>query len=116
MPPSPRARRLWELYRGTEEDYEKVFAFQGGRCYITGRRPGKQSLNWDHDHKTGLFRGLLSFTANKGLAFFDDDPHMLRRAADYLESPPAVTALGREIYGLLGKAKRKKVMVYGGMA
>lgn len=63
-----------------------------------------------------MIRGLLSCWANKGLAYFDDDPAQLRRAADYLENPPAVTALGRQVFGLLGKARRKKVMIYGGTA
>lgn len=111
--PSPRSRRLWNLYRLTEEDYNTILAHQGGVCSITGRLPGRVSLNVDHDHKTGLIRGLLSPWANKGLAFFDDDPHYLRAAAVYLDSPPAVTALGHKVYGLIGLARNKKVMVYG---
>lgn len=112
---SPRAKRLWDLYRLREEDYEAVLQFQNGVCAITGRLPGRQRLNVDHCHRTGMFRGLLSPWANKGLAFFDDDPFLLRRAATYLESPPAIEALGRRVYGLLGRAKRKKTMIYGGL-
>lgn len=112
-PEKIRERRLWDLYRLTEEDYQKILEFQNGACYITGRRPAGR-FNVDHSHETGLIRGLLSPWANKGLSFFDDDPDQLRRAADYLENPPAVRALGREVYGLLGKARRKKVMIYGG--
>jgi hypothetical protein len=114
--PTPRERRLWELYRLTEADWNRILEFQGGRCPITLVRPGRVSFNTDHDHNTGMIRGLLSCWANKGLSFFDDDPAQLRRAADYLESPPAVTALGRQVFGLLGKARRKKVMIYGGTA
>jgi hypothetical protein len=110
---TPRSRRLLELYHLSEEDWNKIFAFQGGVCAITGRLPGR-TLNTDHCHDTGLIRGLLTPWANKGLAFFDDDPQQLRRAADYLENPPAVRALGREVYGLVGRAQRKKKMVYGG--
>lgn len=111
--PSPRARRLWQLYRLTEEDYNTILAHQGGVCAITGRLPGRVSLNVDHCHRTGLIRGLLSPWANKGLAFFDDDPEYLRAAASYLEAPPASEALGHKTYGLLGQARNKKVMVYG---
>lgn len=113
---TPRQKRLWDFYRLTEEDYATALDFQSGVCAITGRLPGRQSLNVDHDHKTGLIRGLLSPFANKGLSFFDDDPFLLRRAADYLESPPCPTALGRKVFGLLGRAQRKKVMTYGGAA
>lgn len=113
---TPRQRRLWELYRITEADYATVLAFQGGVCAISGRLPGRQSLNVDHDHVTGLIRGLLSPWINKGLSFFEDDPILLRAAADYLDNPPAVTALGRKVFGLIGKAQRKKKMIYGGNA
>ena len=112
--PTPRERRLWELYRLTEADWNKILEFQGGVCPITLRLPGRVAFNTDHDHTSGLIRGLLSPWANKGLSFFDDDPAQLRRAAAYLEQPPAVAALGREVYGLIGRAKRKKNMVYGG--
>lgn len=77
------------------------------------------AFNTDHQHsgpKAGLIRGLLSCWANKGLAYFDDDPEQLRRAAAYLDNPPAVAALGREVYGLTGQAKRKRIMIYGGPA
>jgi hypothetical protein len=111
-PASARTARLWELYRITDEDYEKVLAAQGGCCAITGKIPSKH-LNIDHDHQTGLIRGLLSPWANKGLSFFNDDPATLEAAAHYLRHPPAVTAIG-ERYGLLGRAQRKKKMIYGG--
>lgn len=109
-----RAKRLWDLYRLTPEQYEVILEHQGGVCAITGQLPGKMRLNTDHDHKTGLIRGLLSPWANKGLAYFRDDPYLLRKAALYLENPPAVTALGQKVFGLLGRAQRKKVMTYGG--
>ena len=112
-PSAARTARLWELYRITDADYEAVLAAQGGVCAITGLTSSR-NFNVDHDHKTGLFRGLLSGWANKGLSFFDDDPAQLEAAARYLRNPPAVAAIG-ERYGLLGKAKRKKKMIYGGV-
>lgn len=108
-----RQKRLWELYRLTEEEWNVIFQFQNRICPITLKSPGNIAFNTDHCHDTGLIRGLLSPFANKGLAYLDDDPAQLRRAADYLDNPPAVTALGRKVFGLLGRAKRKKVMVYG---
>lgn len=108
-----RRRRLWELYRLMPDDWDAIVDYQGGVCAITGRLPGTVALNTDHDHETGLIRGLLHPWVNKGLVYFDDNPTFLRRAADYLENPPAVAALGRKVYGLLGKARRKKKMVYG---
>lgn len=107
-----RTKRLWELYRITDEDYDKILSVQSGVCAITGKIPSG-NLNVDHDHSTGMIRGLLSPWANKGLSFFDDDPAILEAAARYLRCPPAVTALG-ERFGLLGRAQRKKKMIYGG--
>lgn len=112
-PSERRTTRLWELYRITDEDYESIFSHQGGVCAITGIASTRH-LNIDHAHDTGLIRGLLSPWANKGLSFFDDNPVLLRAAADYLENPPAVSAIGPH-YGLLGRAIRKKKMIYGGV-
>lgn len=111
-PSERRTARLWELYRITDLDYDRVLEAQDGRCAITGKIPTLH-LNIDHDHKTGLFRGLLSAWANKGLSFFNDDPACLEAAARYLRNPPAVSAIGPH-YGLLGRAQRKKKMIYGG--
>src|SRR6266568_1546397 len=107
---NPRAKRLWDLYRLTEEQFDTVMAFQGGVCAISGRLPGATRLNIDHDHKTGELRGLLSPWVNKGLSFFEDDPYLLRRAALYLENPPVRAALGHSVFGLIGRAQRKKKM------
>jgi len=107
-------RRLWTLYRITPEDWKHVSDYQGGVCAISGNSPGKYNLSIDHDHSSGRFRGLLSPMFNRGLAMFNDDPVLLRKAADYLENPTAPRALGKEIYGLIGKARGKKKMIYGG--
>lgn len=39
----------------------------------------------DHDHSTGKLRGVLCRDHNWAVGLFDDDPELLRRAADYLE-------------------------------
>lgn len=39
----------------------------------------------DHDHNTGLIRGLLCDKCNTGLGLLRDDPGLLRRAIRYLE-------------------------------
>jgi hypothetical protein len=108
-----RARRLFELYRLTPEEWDRILAFQKGVCAISGEPAGSKRLATDHCHKTGRIRGLLDWRMNRAIAMFGDDPQLLRSAADYLENPTAPRALKKETYGLLGKAKRKRKMVYG---
>ena len=41
-------------------------------------------LCYDHDHKTGRFRGWLCGRCNLGLGSFEDNPELLRRAINYI--------------------------------
>lgn len=43
------------------------------------------TLNYDHDHDTGWFRGWLCPDCNKGIGLLKDNPALLRGAAYYLE-------------------------------
>lgn len=107
-PPEDKLMNLSELdrrrhykykkkYGITLEQYEELFVKQGGVCAICGqpeikrqarKKNGKvidDSLCVDHDHKTGIIRGLLCYRCNTGIGKLHDDPALLRRAADYLE-------------------------------
>jgi hypothetical protein len=42
-------------------------------------------LHVDHDHITGRVRALLCSGCNTGIGHLQDDPDVLRRAADYIE-------------------------------
>lgn len=55
-------------------------------CVICGEpeKKGKQ-LAIDHDHATGLIRGVLCQRCNMGIGQFRDSPELLRFAALYLE-------------------------------
>lgn len=79
-------------------EYDALFKAQEGRCAIC-RQPRKQRLSVDHCHKTGLVRGLCCRLCNgRLLTAARDKPDVLRRAADYLEDPPAVRHLGERHY------------------
>lgn len=64
---------------------------QKGKCAIcktTGfkmREDHVSGMNLDHCHKTGKARALLCHNCNRGLGLLQDDPWILRRAADYVE-------------------------------
>jgi len=70
----------------TLEQYESILAAQDGLCAICGNPPnGQGRLHIDHDHETGMARGLLCSNCNPGLGYFKDDPERLRLAIEYLE-------------------------------
>ena len=73
------------------EDKERLRDAQGGGCAVCGaeRSSSGNDLSADHDHDSLLFRGLLCHHCNVGIGYFGDDPEKLRRAAAYLEDPPA---------------------------
>lgn len=94
---TPRDAYLRRTYGVTEAEYALVLAAQGGRCAICRRKPAVgKNLHVDHDHRTGIVRGVLCVTCNHDLlGRRDKDPELFRRAAAYLEDPPAPHALGR---------------------
>lgn len=94
-PEKHRERMRRQVYGLAEGEFERMLADQGGVCAICGgeetstdRRSGKvRRLFVDHDHDTGRVRGLLCQRCNFGVGQFRDDPTLLQRAIDYLNSP-----------------------------
>lgn len=83
------SRNFWlkKNYGITLGDYEALLAEQGGKCFICGTPESEWgSLAVDHCHKTGRLRKLLCFSCNTSIGKFNDDPALLRKAADYLEA------------------------------
>ena len=68
-----RQRALARVFLEVEQD---------GRCAICGT--GEIRLVIDHDHHTGLIRGLLCNSCNVGLGLFKEHPMILTRAMQYL--------------------------------
>src|ERR1700748_831943 len=67
----------------------ELLTSQEGNCDLCGRPPTpKNPLVVDHDHgrpDQPNVRSLIHNRCNGGLGFFDDDPQLLRKAAEYLE-------------------------------
>ncbi len=81
-----RASHLLRKFGITLEDYDKMFASQGGKCFVCGASEsgGKRSFYIDHDHKTGKIRKLLCLHCNSALGYAKDDPIILDELAAYL--------------------------------
>ena len=61
-------RETLRKYGLTQEQYELVLASQGGVCAICKGPPVVHNVyHIDHDHKTGLIRGLLCQSCNTGI-------------------------------------------------
>jgi len=101
-PDVARRANLWAKYRITPSEYDALRAVQRFRCAVCGiheddvdlsrvggrpRKDGqplsKVALAVDHDHRTGVVRGLLCPPCNAGLGAFGDDPTRLMAAAVY---------------------------------
>jgi hypothetical protein len=89
-----RSSNLRCKYGISEEEFDLLVESQDRRCAICRRpetimRRGKLSrLSVDHDHTTGLVRGLLCQTCNSTLGLLRDDPDWIAefslRARTYL--------------------------------
>lgn len=88
-----RRRQNLRMYGLTPRKYAVMLELQGGVCAIcrcackTGR-----NLAVDHDHDTGVVRGLLCNDCNNGLGRFADDTERLEAAINYLKSTTAAEA------------------------
>jgi hypothetical protein len=104
-------KRLQRTYGITLAQYDDMLDAQGGRCAICPRPAESMPtrLHVDHDHKTGLIRGLLCWWCNrKLLTGVKDDADLAEAAADYLRDPPAERVIGSVIAPAKPKRKRKR--------
>jgi len=73
-------RRLYGL---NEEEYNNMILSQNNLCAICNK-PSDKTLHIDHDHATGMVRGLLCHTCNTGIGMLQEDLIILNRAIEYL--------------------------------
>lgn len=93
---TPESRQLdrdhysLKKYGLTREGYLALLETQGGVCAICGGQPKGNGARYgrfsvDHDHVTGLVRGLLCSSCNTAIGLLGDEPETVLRAALYLE-------------------------------
>ncbi len=74
-------------YRGvkcTAKMYGQLIQEQDNKCAICYAEPDKRGLAVDHDHNTGVIRGLLCHNCNLLIGNACDNPEILHSAITYL--------------------------------
>lgn len=81
-----RLRYLKARFDITPERFLELEVAQDGLCAICRKPPNGRwpRLHVDHDHVTGVVRGLLCFRCNAGLGHFQDDRSRIEAAVQYL--------------------------------
>lgn len=85
-----RKYKLRKKYGISLNDYGRMVDARNGVCDICKKPPigrGKYNrLHVDHNHDTGVVRGLLCGKCNTGLGMFGDSPETLTAAASYINA------------------------------
>jgi hypothetical protein len=88
-----RMKRLKMKFNLSIEEYEEIYNEQRGVCAICGKQETHansktgvvNNLCVDHNHETGVVRGLLCNACNTSLGKMNDDIDILKSAICYLE-------------------------------
>ena len=83
-------------------EYNLLVEKDRGACWTCGASSLSASLQVDHNHTTGVIRGLLCHNCNSGLGHLGDDPDRVDRAAEYLRL--AHTSTGAREIGSMVRA------------
>jgi len=106
----PSADYLRLTFLMTQDEWMTIYRFQNGLCPGCGEPLPDTCTLTDHDHKTGLVRGLLCFRCNKLIPDWVTIER-LENILRYVKNPTATQALGHPHFGLphrVGtKAQRK---------
>ena len=87
---SNKKTKLKMKYGLLQHDIEKLLEEQNGLCAICSTpisysaSSKKATPHIDHDHETGIVRGLLCLTCNTGIGMFGDSILLLDQAKAYL--------------------------------
>jgi Recombination endonuclease VII len=79
---STRHYHLKKKYGIGAAEVDRLTQEQGGLCAVCRSRPATQV---DHDHKTGVVRGILCLYCNAAMGAFRDSPMIMTNAIKYLE-------------------------------
>ncbi len=85
-----RNRRYCRAYKLTSKQVEAMFEKQQNRCAICNKHKIelKRPMHIDHNHLTGVIRGILCFHCNSALGKLkgDNGPELLIKAIKYISN------------------------------
>lgn len=83
-PERAKVRYQIRKYNLTSEQYQIMIQKQNTKCLICDENMLRPHV--DHDHKTGIVRGLLCRNCNLALGHVKDDPRICLSMAHYINS------------------------------
>ena len=75
---------LYSKYKITKADYEKLYLKQNGRCAVCKKE--FPSLSVDHNHETGIVRGLVCTKCNTALGLVYENTDILLSMIKYIKN------------------------------
>lgn len=86
------SRSLFIRYKITQEQYNKLYNEQNGKCSICNnvetnkhQNGNIKKLSVDHNHKTGKIRGLLCWRCNLVLGKINEDINISTKITEYIQ-------------------------------
>lgn len=79
-----RRRTLKTKYGISEDKFWEMLVDQEFSCATCHVKLTKATTHIDHDHRSGIVRGLLCFNCNVAIGHFRDNPVLMERAASYV--------------------------------
>jgi hypothetical protein len=92
-PESVKRSKLRSSYKLTDREIDDLRIRADGLCELCGKEFGDDSGSRpviDHEHSSGIVRGLLCGNCNTALGFIDDSIETLQRLSEYLKNPPGL--------------------------
>ena len=86
IPEEQALRARLRPYRLTIDEFDALMERQDGKCAVC-QAPKGDRLVVDHDHRTGVARGLVCHRCNFALAYIED-PALVASAQAYLADTP----------------------------
>ena len=82
--PCCRDQQMQIKFGMSKEDYDIMFAKQGGLCAICSHPPTKKYFSVDHNHTTGNVRALLCNNCNAMIGLAKEKTETLQNAISYI--------------------------------